>query len=196
MVPHTIAKETAQNATWKRNLAESGTCVQESPAETSLTCPDGTARNQPSVPASALPEPKARAKPKAQNSRAAIARLTSILATTLPTFFIREKPTSSIANPACMKSTRTAATITHTVSMASERSATVGPSWASARPGSASTSISTVVVNKPSLRKSFLLQHRYVLQEHSLCTVPRGVFSRMYKDGRPGRCQRCALRTN
>ena len=70
----------------------------------------------------ALPVPKVMAKPTAQNSRAAMARLTRIFATTLPTFFIREKPTSSIANPACMNSTSTAAMITHIVSIASDRS--------------------------------------------------------------------------
>src|SRR5215211_1888280 len=163
MVPHTIAKDTAQKATWKRNLAESGTWVHESPAYTSLTCPAGTARNQPSVPMIALPAPKARAKPTAQNNSAAIARLTSILATTLPTFFIREKPTSSIANPACMKRTRHAVTITHTVSIASERSAVEGPSCANASPGSASTNNKTAVDSNASLRKSFLLFKVYTL---------------------------------
>src|SRR5215212_9345780 len=157
MVPHTMARETAQKATWKRNLAESGTCVHESPENTSSTCPAGTARNQPSVPKSALPVPKASANPKAQKSRAAIARLTRIFATTLPTFFIRENPTSSIANPACMNNTRHAVTITQTVSIASESSAVEGPFWAKASPGSASTSMRTAVDNNASLRKSFLL---------------------------------------
>src|ERR687897_2775648 len=157
MVPHTIARETAQKATWKRNLAESGTCVHESPAYTSLTCPAGTARNQPSVPKNALPVPKASANPKAQNNRAAIARLTRIFATTLPTFFIRENPTSSIANPACINKTRQAVTITHTVSIASESSAVEGPFWAKASPGNASTSNRTAVDNNASLRKSVLL---------------------------------------
>src|SRR5215204_2389516 len=188
MVPHTMANETAQKATWNRNLAESGTCVHESPAYTSLTCPAGTARNQPSVPISALPVPKASANPTAQNNRAAMARLTSILATTLPTFFIREKPTSSIANPACMKRTRQAVTITQTVSIASERSAVEGPSWANASPGNASTNNRTTVESNASLRKSFLLESRgYVLLEPSLGTGPRRVFSRMYKDGCPAR---------
>src|ERR687890_2578329 len=157
MGPHTMARDTAQKATWKRNLAESGTCVHESPAYTSLTCPAGTARNQPSVPMSALPVPKASANPKAQNNRAAIARLTKIFATTLPTFFIRENPTSSIANPACMNNTRTAATITHTVSIASESSAVEGPFWARASPGNASTNRKTAVDNNVNLRKSVLL---------------------------------------
>src|ERR671916_963428 len=184
MVPHTIARETAQKATWNRNLAESGTWVQERPAYTSLTWPAGTARNQPCVPKMALPVPKVIANPTAQNSRAAMARLIRIFATTLPTFFILEKPTSSMANPACMKSTRQAATMTHTVSIASERSATVGPSCASARAGSASTSSRMVVVNNTSLRKGALLSG-YVHYEHSLGTGSRMVFSRMYKDDAP-----------
>src|ERR687893_2507559 len=154
MVPHTIARETAQKATWNRNLAESGTCVHESPAYTSLTWPAGTARNQPCVPKMALPVPKVIAKPTAKNSNAAMARLTRILATTLPTFFIREKPTSSIANPACMNNTSTAATITQTVSSASESSAVEGPSCAKASPGNASTNNKTTVDSNASLRKS------------------------------------------
>src|SRR5918998_2319053 len=184
IVPQTLASDTAQNATWKRNLAESGTCVQESPPYTSLTWSGGTAKNQPCVPISALPVPKASAKPTPQKSSAAMARLIRIFATTLPTFFIREKPTSSIANPACMNSTRQAATMTHTVSIASERSATVGPSCASARAGSASTSSRMVVVNNTSLRKGALLSG-YVHYEHSLGTGSRMVFSRMYKDDAP-----------
>src|SRR5438093_634812 len=43
-------------------------------------------------------------------------RLVMTLATTVPTFFIRLKPTSSIAKPACMNITKQAAAITHTVS--------------------------------------------------------------------------------
>jgi len=38
------------------------------------------------------------------------------VSTTVPTFFMRPKPTSSIANPACMNITKQAATTTHTVS--------------------------------------------------------------------------------
>ena len=41
-----------------------------------------------------------------------------ILATTVPTFFMREKPTSSMAKPACMKRTSIPARITQTVSTA------------------------------------------------------------------------------
>ena len=45
-------------------------------------------------------------------------RLVTTLATTVPTFFMRLKPTSSIAKPACMNITRHAATMTQTVSAA------------------------------------------------------------------------------
>ena len=38
-----------------------------------------------------------------------------IFATPVPAFFMREKPISSMANPACMKRTSTAAMITHMV---------------------------------------------------------------------------------
>ena len=54
---------------------------------------------------------------------AAIDRLTRIFAIPVPTFLPREKPISSSAKPACMNSTRTAATITHIVLMG-----TVSPS--------------------------------------------------------------------
>ena len=46
---------------------------------------------------------------------AAIDRLVKIFATPVPAFFMREKPISSMANPACMNRTSTAATITHMV---------------------------------------------------------------------------------
>ena len=46
---------------------------------------------------------------------AAIERLVRIFATPVPAFFMREKPISSIAKPACMKSTSTAASTTHMV---------------------------------------------------------------------------------
>src|SRR5947207_10573572 len=45
-------------------------------------------------------------------------RLARILGTTVPAFFMREKPTSRRRNPACMNNTRTAAATTQTVSTA------------------------------------------------------------------------------
>ena len=41
--------------------------------------------------------------------------LVRIFATPVPAFFMREKPISSMANPACMNSTSTAATTTQRV---------------------------------------------------------------------------------
>src|SRR3954451_3520076 len=52
-------------------------------------------------------------------------RLARILGTTVPAFFMREKPTSSSRKPACMKSTSTAATTTQTVSTAEVTSLSV-----------------------------------------------------------------------
>jgi hypothetical protein len=61
-----------------------------------------------------------------------------------------------------MKRTRHAVTITHTVSIASERSAVEGP-LANASPGSASTNNRTTVDSNASLRKNFLLLRIYSL---------------------------------
>src|SRR5436305_757899 len=49
-------------------------------------------------------------------------KLARTLATTVPAFFIREKPISRNRKPACMNITKTAATITQTVSTATETS--------------------------------------------------------------------------
>src|ERR687886_1684704 len=107
-----------------------------------------------------------------------------IFATTLPTFFMREKPTSSIANPACMNSTSIAATITHMVSTATAISwvvaslVTTGVSTANAAVGNAANSSRTIIDNKTNLRKdpSFSDQG-YVQVEHSLRTMPlRGLW--------------------
>ncbi len=50
--------------------------------------------------------PNAKAKPQIQYTIELMLRLTMTLATTVPTFFMRVKPTSSIAKPACMNRTR------------------------------------------------------------------------------------------
>src|ERR687884_465 len=60
--------------------------------------------------------PKAKANPTAQYTMEAVLKLVITLATTVPTFFMRLNPTSSMAKPACMNMTRTAATTTQTVS--------------------------------------------------------------------------------
>ena len=60
---------------------------------------------------------------------------------TAPAFFMRESPTSSIANPACMKRTRTAAKKTKVVLTA--MSGSVTSSWAAARAGTSSSITAT-----------------------------------------------------
>ena len=68
--------------------------------------------NQPLDPMKSFPVPKPIAKPTAQNMRNVTDRLMRIFPITAPAFFMRESPTSSIAKPACMNRTRTAATTT------------------------------------------------------------------------------------
>src|SRR5919108_3733637 len=63
------------------------------------------------------------------------------LATTVPTFFIRLNPTSSMAKPACMNITKQAATITQTVSAAT-------PAACVAVVSSASTAIGTSAASR------------------------------------------------
>src|SRR5215217_8064646 len=136
------------------------------------------------------PSEKANAKPTAQNATSPMPIIARILATTLPTFFIREKPTSSIAKPACMKSTRKAATITQIVSTASATSSSVsvpcvtGVSCANATVGNATISSNTVIINRANLRKRSSFGTGYIRNEHSLRPVFPGVFGPMYKHGR------------
>src|SRR5256885_11235034 len=61
-----------------------------------------------------------------------------IFATPAPAFFIREKPISRNAKPACMNITSTPATITQVVLTADVVSDSVGPSAAPATAGKAS----------------------------------------------------------
>src|SRR5215217_672734 len=113
-----------------------------------------------------------------------------ILATTLPTFFIREKPTSNIANPACINKTNIAATITQMVSTATAISWVVassfatGVSTANAAAGNATISSNTVIINRANLRKRSSFGTGYIRNEHSLRPVFPGVFGPMYKHGR------------
>src|SRR4051812_38307908 len=120
--PQTIASETAQKANWKRNLEPFDASENDIAGRLMLAVccrkkPSGPPANQPVVPPSAGPEPpKASAKPIAQYMSAAIEKLATIFAAMVPTFFWREKPTSSSRNPACIRSTRMPAMSTHIVS--------------------------------------------------------------------------------
>src|SRR5437764_6094738 len=93
------------------------------------------------------PAPKAKPKPTAQYAIELTLRLVTTLATTVPTFFMRLKPTSSIANPACMNITKQAATTTQTVSAPTPAACAAEVSSASAVIGSTAA---TAAVSSPS----------------------------------------------
>src|SRR5256885_4537125 len=71
-----------------------------------------------------------------------------IFATPAPAFFMREKPISSRANPACMNITRTPATITQVVSTADAVSDRLGPAAAAAT-GTPSSAASAPAHTRP-----------------------------------------------
>src|ERR1035437_2368576 len=135
IVPHTIASDTAQNTNSKKNLAAAG-AVEAAKAGRFIVEPGLNDGAKPLKPirlfTNPLAAPNANANPSSQYTIELMLRLTMILATTVPTFFMRVKPTSSMANPACMKSTSTAATITQTVSAATPAAdvAVVSAAWA------------------------------------------------------------------
>src|SRR6267378_4954425 len=119
IVPHTIARETAQKTNSKNHFPAAGT-VLAAIAGRSIVEPGLKVGKNPLPPmkANAPPAPKAKPNPTPQYAIELTLRLVMTLATTVPTFFIRLKPTSSMAKPACMNMTKQAATMTHTVSAA------------------------------------------------------------------------------
>src|SRR2546421_5072801 len=104
-------------------------------AADAASCP--TFRKKPCVPAIAPAPPNASANPQAQYASDAIEKFMRIFATPEPAFFIREKPISRKANPACMNITSTPATITQVVLTLDVTSGRVGPLAAEAAAGSA-----------------------------------------------------------
>ena len=101
-----------------------------------------------------LPVPKPMAKPMAQNIRNEIDRLMRIFPITAPAFFMRDRPTSSIAKPACMNRTRIAATTTQIELIAMSCGVT---SCAAARPGTSSSITATSAgTNRNGLRTHLL----------------------------------------
>ncbi len=152
--PQTIASDTAAKANSNRNLAEMGTLLKASEAKTLLVFSGVTFRNQPLEPAKPEPLPKAMAKPTAQKTIPEMAMLTRIFQAMCPAFLAREKPTSSVKKPACMKKTRNVASITQTVSTATDSGVGVPP-CAIASAGSVSeTSMAATAkaANRDSLR--------------------------------------------
>src|SRR4029077_10405335 len=124
IVPQTMASDTAQNTNSKNHLADAGT-VLDAIAGRSMCDPGLKVGKNPLPPIKAKmpPAPKAKPNPTAQYAIELTLRLVTTLATTVPTFFMRLKPTSSIAKPACMNITRQPVTITQTVSAATPAAA-------------------------------------------------------------------------
>ena len=92
VVPQTIASETAQKTNWKKNFG-AGSGAAENDSAGKLRCRP----QEEAVECRALAAvPKASAKPHRPEASGAIEKLARIFATTLPAFFLREKPTSSI----------------------------------------------------------------------------------------------------
>ena len=155
VVPQTIARETAQNANWKKNFAsmvasESDITGKSGRNPASLTTgPRSVRKNPPSWPMKPPSGPlNANANPTAHQQRAAIEKFVRIFAITVPAFLALEKPISRNAKPACMKNTKQAATITH-----SELIPTVfesPPSMASCRSPSAPNAAEGRTSNAPS----------------------------------------------
>src|SRR5579875_45877 len=83
-------------------------------------------------------------------------KLVTTLATTVPTFFMRLKPTSSMAKPACMNITSTAATTTHTVS-APTPAAMVAVRSVTARAGPGKASSGSAAARHSSSRRALFL---------------------------------------
>src|SRR5947209_13315134 len=119
IVPHTIASDTAQKTNSKNHFADAVAVLASMAGR--LSCEPGLKVGKKPLPpmsANHPPAPNAKPKPTAQYAIELTLRLVTTLATTVPTFFIRLKPTSSIANPACMNITRQPVTMTQAVSAA------------------------------------------------------------------------------
>src|SRR3984893_5553769 len=101
IVPQTMASDTAQKTNSKNHLAAAG-AVLAAMAGKFIWEPGLKVGKKPLPPMTAKmpPAPKAKPNPTAQYAIELTLRFVTTLATTVPTFFIRLKPTSSIDKPA------------------------------------------------------------------------------------------------
>ena len=132
-MPQTMASETAQKTNWKKKNA--APLPVRGPSIRPPEMPSPKLSMKPESPASFAAPPKAIAKPQTHQTIDEIEKLTRILATIVPTFLPRVKPSSRNRKPACMNMTSTAATITHVVFSSSTTVSMVGASWARAADG-------------------------------------------------------------
>src|ERR1700730_7635666 len=154
IVPHTMASETAQKTNSKNHFAAAVAVLALMAGRSS--CEPGLnvgKKPLPPMKANQTPGPNARPGPTAQYAMELTLRLVTTLATTVPTFFMRLNPTSSIANPACMNMTRQPVTITQTVSAATPAAwVAVGSSAATASGMSAPRSANPTAIMSNGLR--------------------------------------------
>src|SRR6266480_1584358 len=158
IVPHTMARDTAQNTNSKNHFAAAGAALNPI-AGRSIVDPGLNVGKNPLPPMTAKmpPAPKANPKPTAQYEIELTLRLVTTLATTVPTFFIRLNPTSSIAKPACMNITKHAATMIQTVSAATPAAwVAVGSSAARATAGVRAASSPAETARRRGYRKGDL----------------------------------------
>src|SRR3954452_19654520 len=114
VVPHTIASDTAQKTNWKKkNAALLPSTVPSTRLRGETVEPYW--KKKPESPASQPAPPNARANRQAHQTIEEMAKFVRVSATTAPTFFPREKPSSRNRNPACMNITRQPATISPVV---------------------------------------------------------------------------------
>ena len=140
VVPHTIARETAQNMNWKTMNAVVEPLISPSTRPPLMLPP--IEKKNPESPRILPAPPKASAKPTAHHAIEAIEKLARIFAMPVPAFFPREKPISRNAKPACMNITSTVATSTHVRFSSSTTCEMGGSSCAMAAPGSKSKAVS------------------------------------------------------
>src|SRR5712691_11674137 len=166
IVPHTMARETAQKTNSKNHFPAAGT-VLAAIAGRSIVEPGLNVGKKPLPPikANAPPAPKAKPNPTPQYSIELTLRVVMTLATTVPTFFIRLNPTSSIAKPACMNMTKHAATITHTVSAATPAAEVAVVSSAKAATGTKAASRAIPEARPSLVRRNFGLYNERHLPE-------------------------------
>ena len=109
--PETMVAAVAANTTWKIQKVKS-----EMPSETSTTAPPRKNLSVPIRPAASAPNMMP--KPTAQNASEPSEKSIRFFIMMLAAFLARVKPVSSMAKPACIRNTSTAATRVHTVSIA------------------------------------------------------------------------------
>ncbi len=188
IVPDTMASDTAQNTNWNHHLADAGTVLAAIAGRSSFE-PGENVGMKPLNPTTGKSQvaaaPNASAKPIAQYAIEATPKFVMTLATMVPTFFMRLKPTSSMAKPACMNITSTAATITQTVSAPTPAAAVavVSPSAARTWSGSAvaSAAITTAVsslcllmADQPNQRRASLPYARQPKSHGEVLVGPHG----------------------